>query len=88
MLTTSTNGEASHQATATAYNELRNSQGAEGEKQIEAPNVKKGDWRTWGKVEARVLVWQDGALRKGKKTIEHPKEEWVMDGTIWVTAVS
>lgn len=88
VFTTTTTDDTALASTAAAFGQLRTSEGVEGEQRIEAPSVKKGDWRTWGKVEARVLVWQDGALKKGKKASEQPKEEWVAEGTLWVTAVS
>lgn len=88
VLTTSTDGETALRGAAANFGQLRTSDGIQGEAQIEVPSVKKGDWRTWGKVEGRILLWQDGTLRKGKRAGEQPKEEWVVNGTLWVTAVS
>lgn len=88
IATATTGGEQQLTATAAAFAQLRTSEGLEGEAAIEAPCVKKGDWRSYSKVEARVLLWQDGTLSKGKKGGEQPREEWVVEGTLWVTAVS
>ncbi|KAM0747957.1 hypothetical protein T439DRAFT_328614 [Meredithblackwellia eburnea MCA 4105] len=56
-----------------------------GEKSLEGPSLKRGDWRAFSQVECRVVVWQDGHLRRGAKP-SSDEQEWVLaPGTLWVT---
>lgn len=61
-------------------------------KMIAVPERKKGDWACYGRVVARVVVLQPGALgrersRKGKIRIGEGVVEWVLEGTLWITKV-
>lgn len=61
--------------------------GREGEAPLEAPSLRKGDWRAFSRVEARVVVWQDGELKKSGRHRRTAELETVLAGTIWLTKV-
>jgi len=66
------------------------SSGVPGEPAVEPPTVAKGDWLAYGRVKAQVVLWPEGTVgvKGGKKLREREgDEEWVVEGTLWVTKV-
>ncbi|GAA5902931.1 uncharacterized protein JCM6883_007284 [Sporobolomyces salmoneus] len=53
---------------------------------IEVPSTKKGDWKAYGRVEGRVVLWEKGTLKEKKDQSEEArKEQWSVYGTLWYT---
>ncbi|KAK4050182.1 hypothetical protein OIO90_005164 [Microbotryomycetes sp. JL221] len=50
-----------------AFTKLRLVDGDPLEPTVDKPSIRRGDVRTWSKVEARIILWNDGTLRKGAK---------------------
>lgn len=97
ILTATSDGESAINKTSAAFSQLRTSNGDPEELEVPAPEgVRAGDWRSWSRVEARIVVWQDGIVRKSsssklrKITKDNLREEssWVVEGVVWVTRVS
>ncbi|BGP50040.1 hypothetical protein JCM10450v2_005948 [Rhodotorula kratochvilovae] len=72
----------------TADTAVSPSAGLPGEPVIDPPSIGKGDWRAYGRVKAQVVLWPEGTvgLKSGKKLRDcDDGEEWVVEGTLWVT---
>lgn len=53
---------------------------------VEVPSTKSGDWKAYGRVEGRVVLWDNGVLRDKKDlTDQLRKEQWSVSGTLWFT---
>ncbi|KAK4330096.1 Proteophosphoglycan ppg4 [Rhodotorula toruloides] len=64
----------------------------EDEPRIECPSVQKGDWRAYGRVKAQVVLWPEGTVgekgvkaKKVREVLADKADEWVVEGTLWVT---
>ncbi|KAM0790214.1 hypothetical protein ACM66B_005528 [Microbotryomycetes sp. NB124-2] len=72
---------------------LRTVDGDPLEQTVDVPSIKRGDVKTWSKVEARIILWNDGTLRKGalkstskKELRAKVRQEYVVSsGVLWVT---
>ncbi|KAK4049859.1 hypothetical protein OIV83_003915 [Microbotryomycetes sp. JL201] len=53
---------------------LRTVDGDPDEDKVQVPSIKRGDVKTWSKVEARILLWNDGTLRKSGLKARSKKE--------------
>ncbi|TNY18116.1 hypothetical protein DMC30DRAFT_403996 [Rhodotorula diobovata] len=95
VATSSTFGTAALEQTAAHFAALRTADTAEsptvglpGEPIVEAPSLARGDWLTYGRVKAQVVLWPEGTVgvKGGKKLREREgDEEWVVEGTLWIT---
>ncbi|BGP09823.1 hypothetical protein JCM10049v2_005697 [Rhodotorula toruloides] len=64
----------------------------EDEPRIEYPSVQKGDWRAYGRVMAQVVLWPEGTVgekgvkaKKVREVLADKADEWVVEGTLWIT---
>ncbi|GAA5960602.1 hypothetical protein JCM3765_005873 [Sporobolomyces pararoseus] len=85
---TSETSEARQQSNAN-FEQLRTATEAStlpGENVIQVPSTKSGDWKAYGRVEGRVLLWENGTLKE-KKALndEIRREQWIVSGTLWFT---
>lgn len=62
--------------------------GRESEQPRDMPSLRKGDWRAFSRVEAHVVVWQDGQFLKGARPDKRVEQETVLAGTVWCSTVS
>ncbi|KAL8287340.1 hypothetical protein RQP46_003792 [Phenoliferia psychrophenolica] len=84
FLSTTSDGGVSE--TGDRFAQLRTTEagGREGESPLEAPSLRKGDWRAFSRIEARVVVWQDGELKRSGRH-RSAEQETALAGTIWLT---
>ena len=60
-----------------------------GENVIQVPSTKNEDWKAYGRVEGRVLLWENGTLKEKKALSDGiRREQWYVYGTLWFTKVS
>ncbi|GAA6050587.1 hypothetical protein JCM3770_001475 [Rhodotorula araucariae] len=62
--------------------------GLPGEPVVDPPSIGKGDWRAYGRIKAQVVLWPEGTIgyKAGKKLRDCDEgDEWVVEGTLWVT---
>ncbi|GAA5938714.1 hypothetical protein JCM1841_002625 [Sporobolomyces salmonicolor] len=86
VVTTSTEGVDNRFAELRTAAPPPSSMGLPGEAVLEIPSTKAGDWLAYGKVSAQVVLWDDGTVSEQKKLRDEViKEEWIVEGTLWLT---
>lgn len=90
--TDSIDSQARENSEASAFNKLRTAvQLKDRGLSIERPSIKKGDWRAWGKCQAKVVVWNsrdalaDDLDLRTRRVTEGVEKEWSLDGSVWLT---
>lgn len=63
--------------------------GSEGGSAVAVPSIRNGDTKFFSRTQARLTIWPDGTLVKGGqgKGTAVVEENWVCDGTLWLTKV-
>jgi len=93
LTTSTTDSTQARQESNAAFQHLRStppqaSNGIPDETPISLPSVKNGDWRAYGRVQANIVLWQDGVLSAKKKlSPDQIEEEWSVSGALWFTKV-
>ncbi|GAA5886782.1 hypothetical protein JCM6882_005887 [Rhodosporidiobolus microsporus] len=63
--------------------------GLPGEERVGYPSEAAGDWRAFGRVQGRVVVWEEGTVGVvGEKQLREEEKgvgEWVVEGSLWLT---
>ncbi|KAI5480709.1 hypothetical protein MNV49_007636 [Pseudohyphozyma bogoriensis] len=80
VLTTDT--DAQLDATSDAFAKLRTSAATAGGMQL--PSLKKGDSKTFSRVQARIVVWPERARKDGRVNRDEVDSEWVLEGQLWI----